>query len=208
LRLRFGQPIGAQPQRMQDLLRERLARLELPEPVRSVRLLSGPLLDLQSEPVELFAHDRRESGENLPQLIERLRARLGHEAVHGLACVAEHRPEAAWRAVEPAASRACHSSMKTDARRGTTLASAAEVARGTGEGALRPLWLLEVPEPCDAIRLELEDGPECIESGWWDGHDVARDYYVARNRDGARLWIFRNRRDTDPAGWFLHGWFA
>jgi protein ImuB len=72
----------------------------------------------------------------------------------------------------------------------------------------RPLWLLEAPEPCDATRLELEDGPECIESGWWDGHDVARDYYVARNREGARLWIFRNRRETDPAGWFLHGWFA
>jgi protein ImuB len=193
VRLRFVQPIGAQPQRMQDLLRERLARLELPEPVRSVRLLSGPLLDLQSEPVELFAHDRRESGENLPQLIERLRARLGHEAVHGLACVAEHRPEAAWRAVEPA---------------GTSLASAKEVAHSAGEGALRPLWLLEAPEPCDATRLELEDGPECIESGWWDGHDVARDYYVARNREGARLWIFRNRRETDPAGWFLHGWFA
>jgi protein ImuB len=193
VRLRFVQPIGAQPQRMQDLLRERLARLELPEPVRSVRLLSGPLLDLQSEPVELFAHDRRESGENLPQLIERLRARLGHEAVHGLACVAEHRPEAAWRAVEPA---------------GTSPAPAGAVARSAGEGALRPLWLLEVPEPCDATRLELEDGPECIESGWWDGHDVARDYYVARNREGARLWIFRNRRETDPAGWFLHGWFA
>jgi hypothetical protein len=23
-----------------------------------------------------------------------------------------------------------------------------------------------------------------------------------------RLWVFRNRRDSDPGGWFLHGWFA
>jgi protein ImuB len=198
VRLRFVQPIGAQPQRMQDLLRERLARLELPEPVRSVRLLSGPLLDLQSEPVELFAHDRRESGENLPQLIERLRARLGHEAVHGLACVAEHRPEAAWRK-EP-----------SPGLRPTSPTRAGEVREPSPAlyEVQRPLWLLEAPEPCDATRLELEDGPECIESGWWDGHDVARDYYVARNREGARLWIFRNRRETDPAGWFLHGWFA
>ncbi|MCE3285100.1 MAG: hypothetical protein K0R70_1356, partial [Steroidobacteraceae bacterium] len=191
VRLRFVQPIGAQPQRMQDLLRERLARFELPEPVRSVRLLSGPLLDLQSEAAELFAHDRREAGENLPQLIERLRARLGHEAVHGLACVAEHRPEAAWRAAEP-----------------TSPDASGKVVRSTGEGPFRPLWLLDVPEPCDARRLELEEGPECIESGWWDGRDVARDYYVARNRHGARLWVFCNRRDADPAGWFLHGWFA
>ena len=199
VRLRFVQPIGAQPQRMQELLRERLARLELPEPVRSARLLSGPLLDLQSEPVELFAHDRRESGENLPQLIERLRARLGHEAVHGLACVAEHRPEAAWRKEPSPGLRPTSPARAGEVR---------EVARSAGEGAFRPLWLLETPEPCDATRLELEDGPECIESGWWDGHDVARDYYVARNRDGARLWVFRNRRDTDPSGWFLHGWFA
>ena len=76
-----------------------------------------------------------------------------------------------------------------------------------GEG--RPLWLLDRPEPCDVDRLVLEEGPECIESGWWDGHDVARDYYIARNPQGARLWVFRNRRETTAgARWFLHGWFA
>jgi protein ImuB len=192
VRLRFVQPIGAQPQRIAELLRERLARLALPEPVRNARLVSGPLLDLPSDPLELFAHDRRESGENVPQLIERLRARLGHAAVHGLACVAEHRPEAAWRSVEPLSA---------------SPALAEKVARSAGEGT-RPLWLLEAPEPCDVNRLELEEGPECIETGWWDGHDVARDYYRARDRHGARLWVFRNRRATDPGGWFLHGWFA
>jgi protein ImuB len=76
-----------------------------------------------------------------------------------------------------------------------------------GEG--RPLWLLDRPEPCDVDRLVLEEGPDCIESGWWDGHDVTRDYYVARNPQGARLWVFRQRRETAAgARWFLHGWFA
>ncbi|HET7204114.1 MAG TPA: DNA polymerase Y family protein [Steroidobacteraceae bacterium] len=196
VRLRFVQPVGAQPQRIGALLRERLARLELPEPVRNVRLVSGPLIDLHSDAPELFAHDRRESGENVPELIERLRARLGYEAVHGLACVAEHRPEAAWRAVEE----------PSPALRATSPAAAGE-GEGEGEGA-RPLWLLEAPEPCDARHLEIEEGPECIETGWWDGHDVARDYYLARNRHGARLWVFRNRRETGPGGWYLHGWFA
>jgi protein ImuB len=213
VRLRLVQPIGAQPQRIAELLRERLARLELPEPVRNARLVSGPLLDLPSDPLELFAHDRRESGENVPQLIERLRARLGHAAVHGLACVAEHRPEAAWRSVEPlSASPALAEKVTRSASEGnlssTSPASVGEVARSAGE-ATRPLWLLEAPEPCDANRLlELEEGPECIETGWWDGRDVARDYYRARDRHGARLWVFRNRRATDPGGWFLHGWFA
>ena len=73
----------------------------------------------------------------------------------------------------------------------------------------RPVWLLDQPESCTVDRLVLEEGPECIESGWWDGHDVARDYYVARNPQGARLWVFRNRRGTIAgANWFLHGWFA
>jgi protein ImuB len=236
VRLRFVQPIGAQPRRIAELLRERLARLALTEPVRNVRLVSGPLLDLQAEAAELFAHDRRESGENLPALIERLRARLGNEAVHGLACVAEHRPEAAWRAVEPistspavAAKIARHASegfgtspasageVARSAGEGSSVtspASAGEVARSAGEGSAgegisRPLWLLDVPEPCDASRLEFEEGPECIESGWWDGYDVARDYFVARDRHGARLWLCRDRRAADGATrWFVQGWFA
>ncbi|MGI9245360.1 MAG: Y-family DNA polymerase [Steroidobacteraceae bacterium] len=200
VRLRFVQPLGAQPQRMAELLRERLGRLELPEPVRTLRLLSGPLIDLHAEAPELFAYDRRESGENVPALVERLRARLGNAAVHGLACVAEHRPEAAWRALEPLGPEG------RDAASGA--APAGKGREVAGESNRRPLWLLDVPEPCDLRRLELEEGPECIESGWWDGYDVARDYYVARNPHGARLWVFRNRRDTDASGWFLHGWFA
>jgi len=212
VRLRFVQPVGAQSRHMAELLRERLAQLVLPQPVRNVRLLSGPLIDLQADAIELFAHDRRESGENLPQLVERLRARLGNDAVHGLTCVPEHRPEAAWRAVEPAATRqgrkmargfAPTTQQPAACRPPEGLTPSAEARRA------RPVWLLDTPEPCDVDRLVLEEGPECIESGWWDGHDVARDYYVARNAQGARLWVFRNRRETTAgARWFLHGWFA
>jgi protein ImuB len=199
VRLRFVQPVGGQPQHIAGLLRERLDRLALPQPVRSVRLLSGPLLELQADAIELFADDRRESAAHLPQLIERLRARLGNDAVHGLACVPEHRPEAAWRAVEP--------TLRAPSPRPSP-APAGEGGRRPGEG--RPVWLLDTPEPCDVRPLVFEEGPECIESGWWDGHDVARDYYVARNGQGARLWVFRNRRAAADDGvcWFLHGWFA
>ena len=92
--------------------------------------------------------------------------------------------------------------QSTAAHPGTRTASA-EARRD------RPVWLLDQPEPCAVDRLVLEEGPECIESGWWDGHDVARDYYIARNPQGARLWVFRNRRETTAGGgWFLHGWSA
>jgi protein ImuB len=78
----------------------------------------------------------------------------------------------------------------------------------------RPLWLLPQPRalaqiadaPCYDGRLRLLAGPERIESGWWDGGDVARDYFVASNPSEALLWVYRER--DARAGWFLHGFFA
>jgi protein ImuB len=81
--------------------------------------------------------------------------------------------------------------------------------------------LLGQPQPLAAIRdatgavqrllhggqdLSLVSGPERIQSGWWDGDEVARDYYVARTADGAQWWIFR---ECAPGRrWFVHGCFA
>ena len=55
-------------------------------------------------------------------------------------------------------------------------------------------------------RLRIVDGPERIETGWWDGEGIARDYYMAVNPRGMRLWIFRNR--SRSADWYLHGFFG
>ena len=79
----------------------------------------------------------------------------------------------------------------------------------------RPLWMLAEPQPLvergglpcqDGHALRLARGPERIETGWWDGRDVRRDYYVATGRGGVRLWIYR-QRDRD-GGWWLHGVFG
>jgi protein ImuB len=51
-----------------------------------------------------------------------------------------------------------------------------------------------------------EAGPERIETGWWDGGEVERDYWVARGPRGGRLWIFRER--VGARRWFLHGLFG
>jgi len=48
-------------------------------------------------------------------------------------------------------------------------------------------------------------GPERIETAWWRGPTVRRDYYVVETESGARFWVFRRLRD---GGWFLHGMFA
>lgn len=78
----------------------------------------------------------------------------------------------------------------------------------------RPLWLVDPPEalrefhgrPQRAGPLALLAAPERIESGWWDGLDARRDYFIAVDGAGRWLWIFRDSRP--PGGWFLHGIFA
>jgi protein ImuB len=192
MRLHFVQPV-AHPERIAGLVRERLARAELPEPVRAVRLHSGPLLEVREEAGELFARDRRRSA-GVPQLIERLRARLGADAVHGIRLVPEHRPELAG-----------------------AIGDCPHFHGGIGDSPQfplrRPLWLLAEPRLLDGREqpryegtLEIEEGPERIESGWWDGRDVRRDYYVARTEAGVRLWVFRERHAEGR--WFLHGVFG
>src|SRR5262249_41107695 len=138
-------------------------------------------------------------------VIEHLRARLGNAAVHGIAAYSDHRPEQAWRACEPGTEAAAN-----------TLSA-------------RPLWLLEAPRRlpvekeeasadtslslflCYAVQgepgpLTVLAGPERIESGWWDDGDMARDYFVAMDSAGRKLWVFRERHGEKQ--WYLHGLFG
>jgi protein ImuB len=46
-------------------------------------------------------------------------------------------------------------------------------------------------------------GPERIESGWWDGDDAKRDYFVARLQNESLAWVYR-----EAGEWYLHGLFA
>ena len=86
-------------------------------------------------------------------------------------------------------------------------------------GALpRPLWLLERPQPLGERQqrpwlqgpLTLLAGPERIETGWWDGELMQRDYFIAGDTEGVLLWIYRERLpgDGQVAGWFLQGRFG
>jgi protein ImuB len=172
-----------------NVLRERLARSALPFPATAITLESGKLLPLASTNLS-FLPDERGRSEAFARFIEHLRARLGDNAVQGLDAVADHRPERAWQAHEPGGGDSTWITSKPSAR---------------------PLWLLNTPRPLPQIReIPQHEGPltlmtaaEHIESGWWDGNDVARKYFVARNPAQSLLWIFRDNR-----GWHLHGFFS
>jgi len=172
---------------LRGLLRERLAQCRLPAPVILLRLRSGVLLPLALRDAGLFERGRSADPEATARLLDRLRARLGRHAVFGVCPVPEHRPERAWRIAEPGGA--------------TPPAGSWPVTRPA-----RPLWMLAEPQPFADWDGVLVSGPERIETGWWDGHDVRRDYYVALTRAGVRLWIFRER--PPGQGWFLHGVFG
>ncbi len=169
------------------LLRQRLERAALAEPVEAIRLEADALEPLPGASAALF-RDARAAGEDWTRLVERLAARLGSDAVHGLAMRSEHRPERAWRAVtagEPPGLRP------------------PPLAGGQWSGP-RPLWLLERPRRIGEADFVLLAGPERIESGWWDGEEARRDYFIARSADSCLVWIYRERE----GGWFLHGIFS
>lgn len=192
---------------LQLLLRERLSRLTLPAPTLELELHCSRIVAAAAPNGELFP-TRASAEEGLLRLIERLRARLGDAQVRRLVAAADHRPERAsvsvpWHTPAGALPPEAQPPQRPDAELSLT----------------RPAWLLPEPLPLaerEALPLlhgkplVLLAGPERIESGWWDGGLVARDYYVAAQDDGALLWIFRERLPQPPGdpAWQLQGRFG
>jgi len=200
---------AADAARLAALLGERLEALQLPEPVRACELYAAALLPQRPPHCSLWQpgeHGGEADAESC-DLIERLRARLGPGAVHGLGLRAEHRPEAGWTLSGPPPIAAPHPAPADCEDAGCANNAQQSLPR-------RPLWILPVPQPLTerngrprrrgALRLASE--PERIESGWWDGAGIARDYFTVIDIHGVRLWVFRER--TTPHGWFLHGVFG
>jgi protein ImuB len=209
-RIRFGlASVTSDRRRLTDVLVQKLSQIELAAPILRMELLSGPLQPLSAASLEVFAGLGAGSRDTAPQLIERLRARLGEQAVYGICPVPEHRPESAWQRVQ---------ALRLDSglRAGGPWRGPLRIGgppRIEEEAARRPIWLLDEPSQMRASEVRqwqegqavLEEGPERIESGWWDGKDIARDYYIVRRAGGARWWVFQERRSKR---WYLHGVFA
>ncbi|GAB1596951.1 Y-family DNA polymerase [Lysobacter claricitrinus] len=167
-----------------ELARGRVEQATLPAPVRAVRLEARELPRFVPAARDLF--DTR-AQQSMPwvRLRERLRARLGDDAVQSVGWNADHRPE---RVAD---------------------AASASIPRNP-PALMRPGWLLATPRPLRESIAQRIAGPERVESGWWDGDDVRRDYYVVETVGGQRAWVYRPlRRLGDPVPPFvLHGWFG
>ncbi len=139
--------------------------------------------------------------EALARLIDRLRNRLGQEAVFRLDPFPAHWPEGSLRAADPAS----------------------PPRSGPWPEQPRPLRLLPCPQPLPA-RSPLPDGPpetigqepvtraegpERILPAWWlpPAGQAWRDYWRVETASGRRLWVFATGEGSTRA-WFLHGRFG
>ena len=170
-------------ERLSALLREKLATVTLAQPVEAIALDAGDFTPLGAASRGLFG-DRAAEAEQWAELVERLQARLGRDAVYGVTPFPDHRPEYAWQRVEPS---------DWD-------------AHDFVQPGPRPAWLLGTPRRISDTAAETElaliAGPERIACGWWDGDETRRDYFVAElGRSVA--WVYR-----EEGAWYVHGFFA
>jgi protein ImuB len=166
-----------------DLANLRLDQTILPKPVITLGVHADHLPPLVPAGRDLF--DARPVN-TLPweALRERLRARLGEDAVHAIQVDPDPRPERA--------------SMRL--RMDAAPSDPAPVLPA------RPTWLLARPIPLRGPAPRILAGPERLETGWWDGGDIRRDYYVLELVTGQRAWAFC--APGERGLFMLHGWFA
>lgn len=197
------------------------------DPAHLVRLFDGKLeridpgfgfdlitLDADGvEPLEEVQSDldgKRADGLSLPQLIDRLSARFGAEAVTRPVARESHVPERAERRV-PALHDAPRGEVTTRERPLRILRSPEEV---------RVMYAVPEGPPAQfvwrrqTLRMTRYAGPERIAPEWWQDRPGTRlrDYYKVEDERGRRLWLYREGLDGDKRGgqprWFVHGIFA
>jgi len=166
---------------------------------------------LSERQTALFEGAHEERQRSLGPLVERLSSRLGEDAVLWLEPQADAQPECAYRFV-PVLSRSVRVPR-----------SPRVATRGLLKDDARPWHLHPQPRRVEVIAVVPDGppqrvfdggpprivmrvwGPERVETGWWRGLDVKRDYYRVEFDDGTHHWLFRER---DSGHWFVHGVFA
>lgn len=159
-------------------------------------------------------HGKQDGGSaDLTLFADRIRARLGSNAVMAAQLVESHLPERAVAAMPFVAEY--------------------QTPAPVMQAVERPVRLLPHPEPVDVAMAEVPDGPpqqfrwrrvlyrvaraegpERIASEWWRGGDhelPTRDYFRIEDDEGRRFWIYRlglYGQSQEMPRWYLHGLFA
>lgn len=213
IRIRIGlfRP-AVQAGHLRELLRMQLEQKRFPGALASISLRARITARLGEEQSNLLADAPRVVPRQLVRLVDRLSNRLGREAVVGVQLLAEAQPECAFE----------YRALAGD-ERGPVKSSSVLVPERDLPAGLRPLRIESPPRSLRAMSIAPDGpplsfhyqahqhqvaccwGPERIETGWWRGPPVRRDYYRVEDDHGGRFWLFR---DLECGGWYLHGEFV
>ena len=202
-----------------DLQLLRLSRTRLPREITMVAVEVIAVAMLTCRQQSLFMdNEPADSTNKVSNLLDRLACRLGRGAVIEPRLLADAQPEAAWAAVPIAGAVG----LRQPTMRSGGLATGRE-GRWGGAGGSRPTCLFSRPQPLEVLAVAPEGppvrfrwrgqehradhirGPERIETAWWRGPTLRRDYYIVETDTGGRFWLFRGLRRQS---WFLHGTFG
>jgi protein ImuB len=157
----------------------------------------------------LFDEGSQLNRQALTQLINRLTSRLGPQQVVYPQLLAGAQPEYSYR-YRPLVDihrrrRAVGKSVPQSHVVGRPLRifhPAIEIETETGEVQLpHSMWKCKNGEE---FTITQAIGPERIETGWWRGPTVCRDYWRVETDTGQSLWLYRDLRQKR---WFLQGEF-
>ncbi|TWU45476.1 hypothetical protein Q31b_06480 [Novipirellula aureliae] len=181
-------------------------------------------------------------GSSLSRFVDSLSGRLGRDTVWSVEATKDSLPENSYkltimtgnqnranrkmrpsRTIRPAKT---NTGGESKARTANHLPSHADAMR-------RPLTVLSQPmtlQPADGNSLNLGDvpeafrlrgqthritrcwGPERIETQWWNGPSIRRDYYRVETSEGRWWWIYRDfsesKSGSQKSTWMLHGQFT
>lgn len=182
----------------QPLLAETLHHHALPAKVLALALTQLQTLARPAQSTSLFPDSHLVQRQER-QLLDLLTARLGSQHILQPCVHASHLPEQAsqWAVYQDTETKLSH---------------------GLPMPALqRPFWMFDPVQCLQSYQdrpvyqdktLQVIEGPERIETGWWlDGQVRQRDYYIARDRHNRLYWIY-HQRGSEQAVWFLQGLFA
>ena len=176
--IRSGAPLH-NAQDWLSLLSLKLEQIELTSPLRGFQLCCDNTVVFHATSDHLFAERFSKHAENM--LMGALLAKLGQNAVQRPKVRADHRAD-----------------LQVPFSKDKEENSNAVIPQGQ-----QPCWLISPPRPLtDSTRIIY--GPERLQTGWWDNYPVKRDYFIATNAKGQRLWVFRDH----DSQWFVHGYFS
>lgn len=238
--LRLAQPVQ-QLDHLQHLTAEHLAQVHWPAPVVGLGLDTLDLAPWVPTTAEGLlsptpTHPPLRHPHSWTELLERLRARLGNDAVVQWQLQDTHLSEASQQPLPPTPSTTEAPARHRPPARPVLEAPDTSVvpeACATALGPLAPTWLADPPQPL-RLRgdrpvyqgpLELLAGPHRIEWVQWPGAPeplrgqappvTVRDHFLARSPGAGLVWVYRQRRADaiegqthDAPTWFLQGWMA